>query len=40
MTELLLTTARDQKNFCQKGMDSDCEEMINAKEKSKVKILW
>ena len=37
MTELLLRTARGQKNFCNKGKDSDCEDMINAKEKSKVK---
>ena len=36
MTELLLTTAKDQKNFCKKK-DSDCEDMINAKEKSRVK---
>ena len=36
MTELLLTTARDQKNFGKKK-DSDCEDMINAKEKSRVK---
>ena len=37
MTELLLSTARGQKNFWSKGKDSDCEDMINAKEKSKVK---
>jgi ankyrin repeat protein len=39
MADLLLRVAKDQKNFCGSGknkVNSDCERMINAKEKSRV----
>lgn len=39
IVDLLLCTGKKQKNYCGKKMASDCEAMINAKEKSKVRTI-